>query len=238
MEKVLQTLAHRKTKLRRSKLCEYLDTAHDHSISNKLSFAPAMLFFAMGFKDILQNLKDDASQDAMQRSVNIHCDEDGEHWKWYLNDLTKIPNGKYFLKKSYDKIFAEIWSERYASVRHLVYNCMHLSKMYTSPFHRLVIIESLEGTFDCFNESVFELVARFGLDEELEYFGQVHAHSEADHAMERSADGHESNAYNGYQPSVAEVKDAVTIIEAIFEDFEKVFECWYLETGRAEFSIC
>lgn len=42
----------------------------------RLSFVPAMMFFTMGFKDILAALRDPADASPLQASVHRHCDED------------------------------------------------------------------------------------------------------------------------------------------------------------------
>lgn len=225
MEPIIQILDIRKAALKQSALCEFLRN-EEYSVSMKLSFAPAMLFFAMGFKDILDTLKDENTDDPLQKVVNVHCEEDSTHWEWYLNDLLRIPFGKNFLEKHQKAIFTEIWSEKYKPVRQLVYDCICLSQRYTSPFYKLILIEALEATFECFNEPVFDFVQKMGLGEELEYFGQAHAHSEENHSMGKSGDGTESSAYHAYTAADFEIIGGINIVNAVFDSFDKVFECW------------
>lgn len=223
---IIQTLEAKKKELCNSELCRLIG---DDSLTpeSRLSFTPAMLFFVMGFKDILAEMQVEGSSDPMQQSVNIHCEEDSYHWKWYLKDLERISYGKEFLAINPTDMITEIWSEPWAAVREVVYKSIHLAKTFNTPFYKLVLIESLEATFDCFNEPVFKLVHTMGREEELEYFGQVHAHSEANHAMEKTSEDHESASYNNYQPSIEESGNAVHIINAVFAAFTDAFRVWY-----------
>lgn len=199
--------------------------------ASRLRFTPAMLFFVMGFKDILHEMQVDGSSDPMQQSVNLHCEEDSFHWEWYLKDLRRISYGQQFLAIDPVDMITQIWSEPWAATREVVYKSIHLAKQFNSPFYKLILIESLEATFDCFNEPMFKLVHEMGRQEELEYFGQLHAHAEADHAMEKSGETHESASYNNYQPSKEETENAVQIIDAVFSAFESAFDTWY-EAGK------
>jgi hypothetical protein len=227
MEQFLKVLSLRKERLCSSKLCTFVGSEPNASLHVKLSFAPAMLFFTMGFKDILNSLKEEDSSNPLQLSVNIHCEEDSEHWRWFLSDLNKLPAGNRLFSKSATELVSEIWSDKYHVVRSLVYNCIHLSKIYDTAFYRLVMIESLEATFDCFNNAVFELVKSFNMEDYFEYFGQAHAHSEANHAMEKSNDEHESSAFAGYHATAKELEVAVTIVNAVFDEFDVAFNCWF-----------
>ncbi len=233
MKEILKTLDNRKQQLSQSALCRHLANETIEPLS-RLSFTPAMLFFTMGFKDILQVLQDYSDPSPMQRSVNTHCEEDSFHWEWYLKDLERISYGRNFLNLPRTAVFAAIWSDRLQAVRNVVYDAIYLARTYTSPFHRLIIIEALEATFECFNEPVFQLVYEMGLQDELEYFGQTHFHSEANHAMEKTTEDQESAAYHNYQPARYEEDIAIVIINRIFNAFEEVFTCWHQEGLRPQ----
>lgn len=226
MQAIIQTLEARKKDLKQSALCKMIG---DESITatSRLAFTPAMLFFVMGFKDILNEMKDDQSTDPMQQSVNVHCEEDSFHWQWYLKDLERISFGKEFLHIPPTELFTLVWSESWAATREVVYKSIHLAKQYNTPFYKLVLIEALEATFDCFNEPLFKLVHAMGRQDELEYFGVLHAHAEADHAMEKTSDEQESSSYNNYQPSSYENSNAVMIIDEVFNAFANAFDTWY-----------
>lgn len=233
MKTILKTLEERKQQLKVSSLCHHLENDTIEPLT-RLSFTPAMLFFTMGFKDILHALQDYNDPSPLQQSVNTHCEEDSFHWEWYLKDLERISYGRNFLNLPRTAVFAAIWSDRLQAVRHVVYDAIYLAKTYTSPFHRLIMIEALEATFECFNEPVFQLVYEMGLQDELEYFGQTHFHSEANHAMGKTTEEQESAAYQHYHPARYEEDIAIAIINRIFNAFEEVFTCWYEETLRPQ----
>lgn len=227
MKEIVAALEDRKSLLKQSAFCGYLRSGSD--AASKLSFAPAMLFFAMGFKDILDCLRSDADSDPLQRAVNVHCEEDSTHWMWYLNDLMRIPSGKVFMENQQKEVFRYVWSDKCAPVRHLVYDCITMAKQSTHAFQKLILIEALEATFECFNEPVFDHVRKMGLCETLEYFGQAHAHSEASHSMDKSGNGQASETYQAYIPDASEHAQALNAIHAVFDGFERVFDCWYRE---------
>lgn len=229
MLQIIQALEIRKQQLRQSPLCVMIGNTSLPQES-RLSFTPAMLFFVMGFKDILNTLKDEKNADPMQQSVNVHCEEDSYHWQWYLKDLERISYGRRFLEQPGISMFQQTWSDSYSSVRAVVYETIHIAQQFSLPFYKLIIIEALEATFECFNEPVFELVHTMGRQNELEYFGQLHAHSEANHAMDKTDGDHESAAYNNYAPSKHETENALHIINKIFDLFEKAFACWHQES--------
>lgn len=233
MLEIIQALDARKQQLHQSRLCKMIGNKALPPEA-RLNFTPAMLFFVMGFKDILYTMKDEKSSDPMQQSVNVHCDEDSYHWQWYLKDLERLQDGQQFLAQPGTTMFTQIWSDDYSAVRDVVYETIHLARQFSLPFYKLIIIEALEATFECFNEPVFALVHEMGRQEELEYFGQLHAHSEASHAMEKTTDEHESTAYQNYQPGQLETNNALFIIHKIFDLFEKAFDCWYQASRLAE----
>lgn len=228
MLQIIQTLELRKQQLRQSPLCVMIGN-NALPPASRLSFTPAMLFFVMGFKDILNTMKDEKSTDPMQQTVNVHCEEDSYHWQWYLKDLERISYGQHFLEQPGVSMFHQVWSDNYSSARDVVYETIHIARQFPLPFYKLIIIEALEATFECFNEPVFELVHAMGRQDELEYFGVLHAHSEANHAMDKTDADHESAAYNGHVPSKHETENALYIINKIFDLFEKTFDCWYRE---------
>lgn len=226
MLQVIQTLDQRKQQLRQCSLVKMIGN-NTLSPESRLSFTPAMLFFVMGFKDILHLLKDEKSTDPMQLSVNVHCEEDSYHWQWYLKDLERISQGQRFLGQKGIDMFSQVWSDDEFCTRMVVYETIHLARTFSLPFYKLIIIEALEATFECFNEPVFELVHAMGRQNELEYFGVLHAHAEAGHAMEKTDADHESDAYNNYEPTKHETENAVFIINKVFDLFEQAFDRWY-----------
>ena len=233
MEFLDHILDARKTRLKQSALCTYLA---DRRIAphQRLSFVPAMMFFTMGFKDILAALRDPADSSPLQASVHRHCDEDALHWIWYLEDLATLDHGRRLLEAPTAQAFTEVWSIENHATREAVYHAIHLAKTWRTPFYRMVIIEALEATFACFNEPVYELVTELGLAERLHYFGQVHQHAEASHAKDQH--GAEPDPY---VPGEDEFTTAVFLVNQVFEAFKRMFDCWYAArlSGQAEMRL-
>lgn len=220
MELVNKTIDARKSFLRQSALCTFIGDASVPP-GQRLSFVPAMIFFTMGFKDILDALRDDQDDSLLQRSVHQHCDEDSFHWRWYLDDLATIEHGQRLLGAPIVHAFTDVWSPANHATREVVYHAIHLAKTYRTPFYRLVIIEALEATFACFNEPMYRLVQELGMAQQLHYFGQVHQHAEASHAKDQE------DALPAYQPDEAEAASAVHLANELFDVFEDMFDCWY-----------
>lgn len=221
MDILNQVIAARQARLRQSALCTYLA---DASVApyQRLSFVPAMMFFAMSFKDMLAALRDEQDDSPLQQSVHQHCDEDAFHWQWYLEDLARIEHGRRLLGVAPAQAFTEVWAPTNHATREVVYHAIFLAKTHRTPFLRMAIIEALEATFACFNEPMYRLVGELGLYEQLHYFGKLHQHAEASHAKDQ--DGVEGS---GYLLRIGEFETAVGLVEELFDVFEGMFDCWY-----------
>jgi hypothetical protein len=214
-------LEARKARLSQSLLCAYMaDWKVDHC--QRLSFIPAMLFFTMGFKDILAALRDNSDKSPLQLCVHRHCDEDAFHWQWYLEDLAAIDHGRRLLAVPATQAFTDVWSPANHATREAVYHVIHLAKTWRTPFYRMVLIEALEATFACFNEPMYRLVRELGMAEDLHYFGQVHQHAEAGHAKDQDGADHPA-----YIPTEDERTTAVFLVNQVFDAFKRMFDCWY-----------
>lgn len=211
----------RSARLRQSALCSFMA---DRSVDphQRLSFIPAMMFFTMGFKDILAALRDNSDKSPLQLSVHRHCDEDGFHWLWYLEDLDAIDHGRRLLQLPAAQALTDVWSLENHATREAVYHAIHLAKTWRTPFYRMVLIEALDATFNCFNEPMVALVDELGLVERLHYFGQFHHRVGNRRASERLG-----ATLAGYQPSADERTTAVFLVNQVFDAFKRMFDCWY-----------
>lgn len=220
MELVNKTIEARKTFLRQSALCTYIGDGNV-APSQRLSFVPAMIFFTMGFKDILAALCDEDDDSPLQQSVHQHCMEDSFHWQWYLEDLATIEHGQRLINAPIVHAFTDVWSPANHATREVVYHAIHLAKTYRTPYFRMVIIEALEATFACFNEPMYRLVREMGMAEQLHYFGQVHEHAESSHSKDQE------DTMPEYEPDEIEAASAVHLANELFDVFEDMFDCWY-----------
>jgi hypothetical protein len=216
-----ELLESRKLRLSQSPLCAYMA---DRKVDpcQRLSFIPAMIFFTMGFKDILAALRDNSDKSALQACVHRHCDEDAFHWQWYLEDLETIEHGRRLLRLPAAQAFTDVWSPANHATREAVYHAIHLAKTWGTPFYRMVLIEALEATFACFNQPMYRLVDELGMAERLHYFGQTHQHAEASHAKDQHAPLPPS-----YVPTEDERTTAGFLVNQVFDTFKRMFDCWH-----------
>lgn len=49
-----------------------------------------MSFLVLGFKDILAFLRVPTPKNSLEASINLHVQEDSDHWLWYLADLERL----------------------------------------------------------------------------------------------------------------------------------------------------
>jgi len=211
----------RSARLRQSALCSFMA---DRSVDpqQRLSFIPAMMFFTMGFKDILAALRDKGDKSPLQAAVHRYCDEDGFHWLWYLEDLDAIEHGRRLLALPAAQAFTDVWSLENHATREAVYHAIHLAKTWRTPFYRMVLIEALDATFDCFNAPMHALVDELGLVERLHYFGQFH------HRVgSRRAGSRPGALLSGYQSCPDERSTAVFLVNQVCDAFKRMFDCWY-----------
>lgn len=227
MEFIDHIIESRQARLRQSALCQYILDQHVAPYE-RLSFIPAMLFFTMGFRDVLEALRDPHDDSELQQVVHQHCDEDSFHWQWYLEDLGVIEHGRRVVGVPAIQAFTDVWSPANQATREVIYHAIHLAKTWSTPFYRLVIIEALEATFACFNEPVFKLVATLGMADQLHYFGKVHEHAEASHAKDQES-GEPSYAASAEERATAEM-----LVHDMFDVFEEMFDCWHAARSSEE----
>lgn len=155
-------------------------------IRERLKFVPRMLFFVMGFKDLMQLVRYPDPQNELEQSVNTHSDEDSNHWEWYLNDLEFI-SGQFKNAESSDLI-SKVWHEESMEVRETIYTFSRYIGEYTDPVARMLMVEVLEITFDKFKEAIHPALKEEDLYSQLDYFGRMHQETEENHSTGISDD--------------------------------------------------
>lgn len=210
-----------KARLSQSALCGYMA---DRKVDpyQRLSFVPAMLFFAMGFKDVLGALRDNSDKSALQAWVHQHCGEDAVLWQCYLDDLETIGHGGRLLRLPAAQAFADVWSPANHATREAVYHLIHLAKTWGTPFYRMVLIGALEASFACFNDPMSRLVGELDMTERLRYFGRVHRHAPPGHRPSPGDPLHPS-----YVPTQDEHTTASFLVHQVFDAFRRMFDCWH-----------
>ena len=82
MQTILTLIENKKQKLSTHSFCRWLEAAPLNQ--DALAFAPSMSYFVLGFRDILELVKYTNPQSDLEKAINHHCEEDSEHWKWFL----------------------------------------------------------------------------------------------------------------------------------------------------------
>ncbi|MEQ8472749.1 MAG: hypothetical protein RIC35_16275 [Marinoscillum sp.] len=158
----------------------------DAQVLDKLVFVPRMLFFVMGFKDLMQVVRYEDPQSDLERSVNTHSDEDSNHWEWYLKDLEYM-SGQFKNNES-TNLVGDIWSDESLEVRKTIYTFARHMDNQPNPVARMLMVEVLEITFDKFKEALHPVLKAADLYDRLDYFGKMHQETEENHTTGISDD--------------------------------------------------
>jgi hypothetical protein len=181
MKRILDFIEQQKRELDDSPCLVFVRDRSVHP-QKRLSFAPAMAPFVMGFADINKYvLRDERSEDPLQKMINTHTEEDDHHFGMFLKDLRTLE-----LNDTMDFTHALklLWGDECQTARKLIYE---LAGMIASaePKLRLVIVEAIEAAgntgFLRFRECADEFHKLTG--KPLYYFGDMHLGLESGHAM-------------------------------------------------------
>ncbi|MFK7952341.1 MAG: hypothetical protein AB8B73_05810 [Ekhidna sp.] len=193
----------------------------DVEVRENLAFVPNMLFFVMGFKDLMEIVRYDNPTSELEKSVNTHSDEDSNHWQWYLDDLAFI-SGKF---KNTDSInlIANVWDSATLETRKTIYAFSRHIQNAENPVARMLMIEVLELTFDKFKEALHPLLKASDLYDQLDYFGKKHQDTEENHSTGISDD--EISGLISLLPE--ELKEPmIPVINQLFDQMYKMAKNW------------
>jgi len=228
MKNLFQTICERKAELRKSPFLSFL-ADENNSLESRASFIPHMVFFSMGFKDLLQFVYDENSDDPVQQDVNVHVGEDNTHWVWYLRDLEELDLPNNFMinpKDNYER-FAEIYNDNTFAIRDVVYQAMYYAKLIEfSPRLKMALMEVFESTFAAFIESFVHVVHELDKFDTLHYFGKGHLAAEAEHAAGNWIDGAKESLPFEDEMNEQERYLGYTLINGMYDKFEAMFETW------------
>jgi hypothetical protein len=209
----------------KSKLNEHVLMHWIRASQTPLSFAPAMSFFVLGFKDLLLNCEYPNASTTLEKAVNHHCREDLEHWQMFLEDLETMNVGQSAWGTKTTTALRQIWSDENWRVRQATYRLMSLTFLHKSPGVRLLMIECLELAFAVFIEAVRSSDSHS--PEALKYFGDHHFFEEASHQQGSWIDETHQLNLNELELSDEETKAAAMIVIEVFEGFHLMFTSWY-----------
>ncbi|BDA66664.1 hypothetical protein CAL7716_008300 [Calothrix sp. PCC 7716] len=160
------------------------DFMQDKSIDPKqrISFAPCMAHYVMSFSDLNKYvLRTDETDDILQNIINVHTNEDDEHWPWYIWDMQKLnlnPN------LSFTKTLEFIWGEETKITRQIAYQIAGCT-LQASPIVKIAVIEALEAMGHVFCAVSAQVASELEAitKTEYQYFGHVHLDAETGHTV-------------------------------------------------------
>lgn len=222
MKEILELIETEKEKLEKLPLLQFMQ---DKSIkpNKRLSWAPCLAPFAMGFGDLNKYvLRQESSCNEIQRIINIHTYEDDHHWLWFLEDLKRLGMDN---SLNFSDALKFMWSEETHKTR-LV--CHKLGLLYTfnaNAKHRLAISLAIEATGHVIlywtSEITKELIKI--TNQHYIYFGGSHFDVETGDPV-----GTENvkTFIENIELSAEEKNKACELVEEVFEIFTEMFhEC-------------
>lgn len=228
MKQINALIERHQRALEKTEFCKWLGDQNETSLQ-KLAFAPAMTFFVLGFKDILDYIKIPNPQSSIDHELNTHCEEDSDHWLWFIEDLEKLGLDLKHWGGSTSDIFRKVWSDEYKITRKMVYNTISKIQKYNNPELSLVTLEVLESAFAAFIKNLNVLTQKNNIYEKLTYFGAHHFHEENSHELGSWSDSQLENEHlNKYVLDKETALEANKIVNEMFSEFEEMFNCWHL----------
>ncbi len=136
-------------------------------------FAPALMFWIMGFQDVLRLNEHFAQDPTVKRFAARHRVEDSEHWSWFLDDLTMLGMT--------DRDVTFLFGGGHRATRDVTYGILAEVYRVSDDRLRVPLILSLESTAHVFFTRVARYAQRLGLRDRLRFFGSEHLAAEESH---------------------------------------------------------
>ncbi len=199
------------------------------SVEEKLAFVPAMAFFIMGFRDILGFMAYPRPSTPLQVQVNRHCDEDADHWAWYVGDLERLGHGFSTWGDDLESFFDRLWGDDTRACRDLIYTTHHYVRASEDPVIRLIVIEVMEATFAAFIDALHTVDFDGLCDRELRFFGSAHRNAEASHELGSWVGGRHTDAVLDRLALDEDTRELGSkIVNELFCKFDEMFNQWDL----------
>lgn len=160
----------------------FFNFVQDQSIPpiQRLAFAPCAASFIMSFADLNKYaLRQEPTNDKIQKILNQHTYEDDFHWQWFLEDLQKLGFNH---NLQFNDSLRLLWSEETKTSRLLSYQLYQYIAQ-SEPIEKLIVLEAIEATSDVL-VSVTKLVTdelQLTTNHNYRYFGECHFDAEKDH---------------------------------------------------------
>lgn len=223
MQRILEQIEKHRAGLQNQPLFRFLsDEAVDGA--TRLSFTPSMLYYLMGFKDVLRLLERPESNEKLHRYINAYCGEDADHWRWYLTDLGKLGYQLTSWGKELPTFAVDVWSESTQANRDTIFHLVAHAEKVPSPLAALTLISVFEATGVVFIGHTRKAAIALGMDEELQYFGREHYEEEFGHSVQ-------ARHLAEYQMDDDLYQYCSAMVAELFADYEKLFQCWHERVG-------
>lgn len=230
MERVIQLIEKEKSKLQECHFLSWLSNS-DIPVDEKMSFTPPMLFFIMGFKDLLSCMSIQKPKNEVERHISSHCLEDIEHWKWYIEDLNQLGYSK--IGSNLISFASLVWNEDTKESRELIYKAFNYHYTKPSVIIDLILIEIMEATFGAFSESLKSCYEKRPEIYTLKFFGETHQTAEKNHTSGNWLEHGEINKdILTIDLSEEERLFATEMTIDLFSAFGKMFEMWFKQKAN------
>jgi len=181
----------------------------------RLSFAPCAAPFIMSFGELNKCvLRDESTDDELQRLINKHTYEDDHHWVWFLGDLRKLGLDK---SMRFTDVLRFVWGQETQRTRQLCRKLIECASN-TTPVQKLIVIEVIEATAQIAASHIAPVAKELESSTRkiYRYFGEQHLEAESGHA----ADTDESVLYiQNIKLSDEERAQAYAVVDEVFDVF-------------------
>lgn len=183
------------------------------SVERRISFLPRLSHFVMSFADISQYiLPFESPENDLERAINVHSEEDANHWQWFINDLKRMEKSSGGLLTDH---ILFLWSGENKNGRLLTYKLISLIAGQPAKM-RLVAVEVMEAAGNVFFEALADVTKE--ISPALEYCGELHLSHETGHTI-----GSDEELVDAVEYSPEEMKQVRAIIDDGFLAFENFF---------------
>jgi hypothetical protein len=216
MKDILALIKEKQKFYARSPLFCFMQDRTIHPLK-RLAFVPCSAPFILGFTDLCKyGFCQEPTNNKIQSILNQHAHEDGNHWKWFIEDMESLG---FNCQLAMNDALNFLWHEETKISRLVTYELYKYIAEGTE-IEKLIILESIEGVADIFLSSTKKVTDELQLitNKEYKYFGGLHVAAEQEHEA-HSDDMHE---YIQTLCITAENRQhSVYLVEKVFELFDR-----------------
>jgi hypothetical protein len=148
----------------------------------RLAFAPSAAHYVLTFTDFCERvLRQEPTEDPIQKIVNAQTYEEAEHSRWFLEDLEALGCDPVV---RFSDALKFVWSSANARSRVLSYELCRFG-LAADPIRRLVLVHCVEATAEIMVGHVMKVGKEWSklTGRPLKFFGQTHEAAEEEHSF-------------------------------------------------------